>query len=87
MKNVERLKIHNEGMKIHKISIENTFSYCILVSLGAPPAVVPQTHGFILALGWGGELEWEHHASLSGVGGPGWGAGMAAPCSPGPGLV
>ena len=40
MKNVERLKIHNEGMKIHKISIENTFSYCILVSLGAPPAVV-----------------------------------------------
>ena len=46
MKNVERLKIHNEGMKIHKISIENTFSYCILVSLGAPPAVVPQTHAF-----------------------------------------
>ena len=27
---------------------------------------------FILALGWGGELEGEHHASLSGVGGPGW---------------
>jgi hypothetical protein len=43
MKNVERLKIHNEGMKIHKIPIENTFSYCILVSLGAPPAVVPLT--------------------------------------------
>ena len=59
-------------------------------SVGTFASNIARMQALYTALGWGGELEGEHHASLSGVGGVGsWNgsSAAAAPCSPDPGLV